>query len=217
MAVAAATVLGAVGRRRLWLRAPATTTAAGATSTATNRATPAPATLTASSNPALTVPAYWTVASDGGVFSFGGAPFFGSEGGSHLNAPVVGMAATSDGGGYWLVATDGGIFTFGDAGFFGSEGGTPLNQPIVGMAATPDGGGYWLVAADGGIFTFGDANFYGSEGALAPHRSDRGHDGNGRRSGLLPGGRRTAASSTSATPSPTGRWQGQPSMRPWWG
>jgi hypothetical protein len=83
-----------------------------------------------------------------------------------LNAPVVGMAATPDGGGYWLVASDGGVFTFGDAGFYGSEGGHPLNKPIVGMAATPDGGGYWLVASDGGIFSFGDASFYGSEGGV---------------------------------------------------
>ena len=35
---------------------------------------------------------YWLVASDGGVFSFGGAPFFGSMGGIRLVQPVVGMA-----------------------------------------------------------------------------------------------------------------------------
>jgi hypothetical protein len=35
---------------------------------------------------------YWLDASDGGIFSFG-APFYGSMGGSHLNLPVVGMAA----------------------------------------------------------------------------------------------------------------------------
>jgi hypothetical protein len=85
---------------------------------------------------------------------------------SALNAPIVGIAATPDGGGYWLVAADGGIFTFGDAKFLGSLGAVTLNQPIVGMAATPDGGGYWLVAADGGIFTFGDAKFLGSLGAV---------------------------------------------------
>ncbi len=107
---------------------------------------------------------YWEVAADGGIFTFGDAGFYGSEGGQHLNQPIVGMAATPDGKGYWLVAADGGIFTFGDAGFYGSEGGQHLNQPIVGMAATPDGKGYWLVAADGGIFTFGDAGFYGSMG-----------------------------------------------------
>ncbi|HWF21221.1 MAG TPA: family 43 glycosylhydrolase [Acidimicrobiales bacterium] len=107
---------------------------------------------------------YRFVASDGGIFTFGNLAFCGSEGGQHLNQPIVGMAATSSGGGYWEAASDGGIFSFGDAGFFGSAGGQPLNQPIVGMAATPDGRGYWLVARDGGIFTYGDAGFYGSAG-----------------------------------------------------
>jgi ribosomal protein L24E len=109
---------------------------------------------------------YWLVASDGGVFSYGDAKFYGSTGAIHLNRPIVGMAATSDGKGYWLVASDGGIFTFGDAKYYGSTGALPLKQPVVGMAATSDGKGYWLVASDGGIFTFGDAKFFGSAGAL---------------------------------------------------
>ncbi len=109
-------------------------------------------------------PGYWTVASDGGIFSFGGAPFYGSMGGKPLNAPIVGMAATPTGGGYWEVASDGGIFAFGSAQFSGSMGGTHLNAPIVGMAATPTGGGYWEVAADGGVFSFGSAQFSGSMG-----------------------------------------------------
>jgi hypothetical protein len=112
---------------------------------------------------------YWMVASDGGIFTFGGAGYFGSTGNLHLNQPIVGMAATPDGQGYWLVASDGGIFTFGDAGFFGSTGNLHLNQPIVGMAATPDGKGYWLVASDGGIFTFGDAGYFGSAPATDGH------------------------------------------------
>jgi hypothetical protein len=106
----------------------------------------------------------WLVASDGGVFGVDGAPFFGSMGGRALNAPIVGMATTPDGGGYWLVASDGGIFSFGDAAFFGSMGGLRLNAPVVGMAATPGGQGYWLVASDGGVFSFGDATFLGSMG-----------------------------------------------------
>ena len=85
-------------------------------------------------------------------------------GGTTLNQPMVGMAATPTGKGYWTVAADGGIFAFGDAAFHGSMGGTTLNKPVVGMAATPTGKGYWLVAADGGIFAFGDAPFYGSMG-----------------------------------------------------
>jgi hypothetical protein len=76
------------------------------------------------------------VASDGGIFTYGDAGFFGSAGSLPLNKPIVGMSATADGAGYWLVASDGGIFTYGDAGFFGSAGSLPLNKPIVGMAAS---------------------------------------------------------------------------------
>jgi cell wall-associated NlpC family hydrolase len=102
------------------------------------------------------------VASDGGIFSFGDAKFYGSTGALALNKPIVGMAVTPDGAGYWLVASDGGIFSFGDAKFYGSTGALTLNQPIVGMGVTPDGAGYWMVAADGGVFSFGDAKFHGS-------------------------------------------------------
>ena len=116
------------------------------------------------------VPSYWTVASDGGVFAFGGLPFDGSMGGIKLAAPMVGIAPTTgpagaNGRGYWTVASDGGIFTFGDAPFHGSMGGVKLNKPMVGMAADPATGGYWTVASDGGVFAF-DAPFFGSMGAV---------------------------------------------------
>jgi hypothetical protein len=130
------------------------------TLSAVTRPHPAAATTT-------TTPAYWLVASDGGIFSFGGAHFFGSTGNIVLNKPIVGMASTPDGQGYWMVASDGGIFAFGNAQFYGSTGNIALNKPVVGMAPTPDGNGYWLVASDGGIFSFGDAQFYGSTGNIA--------------------------------------------------
>ncbi|HET6873372.1 MAG TPA: hypothetical protein VFH70_01245 [Acidimicrobiales bacterium] len=107
---------------------------------------------------------YWLASTTGGVFTFGTAPFYGSAGNVHLNAPIVGMAVTPTGKGYWLVASDGGIFTYGDAAFHGSTGNVHLNKPIVGIASTPSGKGYWLVASDGGIFNFGDARFHGSTG-----------------------------------------------------
>jgi hypothetical protein len=119
---------------------------------------------------------YWMAASDGGVFNFGSAGFYGSMGASHLNSPIVGLAPTSDQGGSWEVGADGGVFAFGDASFYGSMGGKYLNSPIVGMTATPyesvkppvspnpAGKGYWMVASDGGVFTFGDAAYYGSMG-----------------------------------------------------
>jgi hypothetical protein len=109
---------------------------------------------------------YWMVASDGGIFAFGDAHYYGSTGNRRLNKPIVGMATTPDGKGYWLVASDGGIFAFGDAHYYGSTGNRRLNKPIVGMATTPDGKGYWLVASDGGIFAFGDAQFHGSTGNI---------------------------------------------------
>jgi hypothetical protein len=79
---------------------------------------------------------YWEVASDGGLFSFGNAAFYGSMGGKPLNEPIVGIASTPTGKGYWEVASDGGLFSFGNAAFYGSMGGKPLNEPIVGIAST---------------------------------------------------------------------------------
>ncbi len=107
---------------------------------------------------------YWIVDTDGGVFTFGDAGFYGSMGGRALAAPVVGMAATPDGKGYWLVGRDGGVFSFGDAAFGGSMAGTRLAKPVVGMAANPSGSGYWLAAGDGGVFALGGAPFLGSMG-----------------------------------------------------
>ncbi len=148
----------------------------GSTSLVVNAAsTPTPTpTPTQSPSPTATSHGYWLVGSDGGIFTFGSAPFYGSTGSLSLVRPVVGMTLTADKGGYWLVASDGGIFTFGDAGFFGSlpgmgyapansaGNGKKLNAPVVGMVPSFDGGGYFLVGSDGGVFAFGDAKFEGS-------------------------------------------------------
>ena len=98
------------------------------------------------------IPAYWLVASDGGIFSFGGAPFYGSTGAIALNKPIVGMAATPDGGGYWLVASDGGIFAFGDAQFYGSLGGG--GSSVRGMIVDPIARDYSLIQSSGGAVRF---------------------------------------------------------------
>jgi Tol biopolymer transport system component len=113
---------------------------------------------------------YWLVASDGGVFAYGQAGFFGSAGSTRLNRPIVAAARAPSGGGYWFVASDGGVFSFGDAPFAGSMGAVKLNAPIVGLTPTPTGRGYWLVASDGGIFSFGDARFLGSTGGKRLNR-----------------------------------------------
>jgi hypothetical protein len=122
---------------------------------------------------------YWLVASDGGIFSFGNAGFYGSIPGlgigpagsssaKRLNAPIVGMVPSADGNGYFMVAADGGVFTFGDAKFAGS-------CPGIGgcggtaVAVMPDqtGNGYWLVTSTGSVFAFGDARTHGAPGPQA--------------------------------------------------
>jgi hypothetical protein len=110
--------------------------------------------------PAAPASGYWLVASDGGIFAFGDAPFHGSTGALKLNRPIVGMAPTASGKGYWLVASDGGIFAFGDAAFFGS--GQGRGKTIVAMTPTVTGRGYWQAAATGEVLSFGDARDLGS-------------------------------------------------------
>lgn len=109
-------------------------------------------------------PGYWLAGKDGGVFSFGEAPFCGSLPQLGISvANIVGVAPTPDRQGYWLVGADGGVFAFGTAAFHGSLPGQGVHVAnIVGLVPTASGGGYWLVGADGGVFAFGDAVYAGS-------------------------------------------------------
>ncbi len=109
---------------------------------------------------------YWLVASDGGIFAFGDAPFHGSTGDIRLNKPIVAMAPTPTGAGYWLVASDSGIFAFGDAGFFGSAPGQRAGDSVVAFAATSTGKGYRQSFASGKVLAFGDAADLGSAANL---------------------------------------------------
>ncbi len=104
---------------------------------------------------------YWLAASDGGVFAYGGAPFYGSLAGLHLAAPIVAIASPANGAGYWLVGADGGVFAFGNVPFYGSLPalGVAPSAPIMGIAPTGDGAGYWLLGANGSIYAFGDAQY----------------------------------------------------------
>jgi hypothetical protein len=110
---------------------------------------------------------YWLVGSDGGVFAYGTARFFGSLPGLPASAqpgsPVVSLVPIATGAGYYEVTAKGDVYAFGAAPFYGSMGGVPLAKPVVGAALDPETGGYWLVASDGGVFAF-HAPFYGSMG-----------------------------------------------------
>jgi hypothetical protein len=107
--------------------------------------------------------AAWLVDRDGAVYSMDGAPNYGSAT-NQWASPIVGMAATPDGGGYWEVARDGRVYPYGDAGYFGSAS-NEWASPIVGMVATPNGKGYWEVASDGRVYPYGDAGNFGSAGS----------------------------------------------------
>ncbi len=89
---------------------------------------------------------YWFVAADGGIFAYGDATYHGSTyqinptlsaGGRNsaipLSAPIIGIVASSDGGGYWMAARDGGVFAFGDSGFVGSLGSDSPGSSITGF------------------------------------------------------------------------------------
>ncbi|MHB8681548.1 MAG: hypothetical protein ACYDA2_05565 [Acidimicrobiales bacterium] len=129
--------------------------------------------------PASAAPAtpigYWFIAGNGALWSIGGAQYAsqtvsGTTGplSSPLSAgpvaPIVGIAATTDGKGYWAADAIGGVYAYGDAKYLGSIPGLneKPNAPIVGIAANPTGGGYWLVGADGGVYGFGTSGFLGS-------------------------------------------------------
>jgi hypothetical protein len=56
------------------------------------------------------------VSSDGGIFTFGDAGFYGSAGGAHVATPIVGIASTTSGHGYWLAEAGGTVHSYGDAG-----------------------------------------------------------------------------------------------------
>ena len=63
---------------------------------------------------------YFLVASDGGIFSFGTAPFYGSLGGQAIKHPIVAAAATPTDNGYWFTDTAGLVSNFGSANYYGS-------------------------------------------------------------------------------------------------
>jgi len=106
---------------------------------------------------------YDLVAADGGIFTFGTAPFHGSANVSK----VVGMAVDSRTGGYRMATADGGLWWF-DSSSHGWING-PLNAPVVGIATDNSTDGYWMVASDGGVFAF-NAPYFGSMGGTRLNR-----------------------------------------------
>src|SRR6202021_2816958 len=104
---------------------------------------------------------YWLLSNQGGVYSYGGAPFYGSAAGQSYFAgqTAVGMAVDAAGTGYWILSANGGIYSYGSAPFYGSAAGQSYfaGQTAVGMAVDAAGTGYWILSANGGIYSYGSA------------------------------------------------------------
>lgn len=92
---------------------------------------------------------YWLVASDGGLFEFGGAPYLGSTGAAPGPALIVGIAATAFGAEY-------------PAGTIGTD----ISFPQCNMSYPAGGNPVSIVGVNNGT-TFSDNPCFGSEAANA--------------------------------------------------
>ena len=100
---------------------------------------------------------YWVATNRGNVFSFN-APWYRSEAGKKLPAPVAAIAA--DGAGYLLVTRAGHVYAFHTK----SHGSVTRKLPsaVTGLAVDPVTGGYWITTSTGHVYNF-NAPWYGSE------------------------------------------------------
>ena len=125
---------------------------------------------------------YRLVAADGGLFSFGDAPFAGSSVG-RSRAPHVGAAGHVSGRGYWVARADGRVDAFGVAPAFPMPPQDRAAGPVVGIAATNGGDGYWLATRGGGVVAAGSAPHLGSATARSLNQPvvglASGHPGDG--------------------------------------
>ncbi len=131
---------------------------------------------------------YYEVDSGGGVFAYGNVAYCGSLAGARLKYPVVGMAATDNGGGYWLVNSHGEVFSFGDAKFYGPARSLPLKAPVIAMAATPDRRGLLVGGAERPSLRLRRRHVLRAQDGVAPDRADFRHGRDRGRPRLLVGG-----------------------------
>lgn len=88
---------------------------------------------------------------DGGVFTYDGAPYYGSLPSVNAAGKVVGLAWTPSGNGYWILGADGAVFSFGDAVYKGGVNAGDLvqhfgNRKAIGIVASGDG--YKIIGQD---------------------------------------------------------------------
>ncbi len=114
---------------------------------------------------------YYLVASDGGVFAFGSAQFYGSMGATLLNKASCRHGGDLRRGRVLARRLRRRDLQFRRRALLRINRQPHLNKPVVGMAPVPNRLGNYLVASDGGIFSFpssgpGAAPFFGSTGSI---------------------------------------------------
>ena len=70
------------------------------------------------------------IARDGGVFSFGRAPFVGSGANLRSPSPFVSMLPSTTGKGYLMLRADGRVAAFGDAPSLGDSAGRAFGRAV---------------------------------------------------------------------------------------
>ena len=58
---------------------------------------------------------YWMLSSDGSIYAFGDAPYFGGVGGCTNYGGARRLLPTPTGNGYWIATANGSVIPFGDA------------------------------------------------------------------------------------------------------
>lgn len=87
--------------------------------------------------------------SDGGVFTYDGAPFYGSVPGvTPGGVKTVDAAWTPSGLGYWILGADGGVFGFGDADYSGGLNAVDYDGNRKPIGIVTKGNGYAIVTQD---------------------------------------------------------------------
>ena len=110
-----------------------------------------------------TAPGYWLVASDGGIFTYGDAQFYGLDRGhppqqADRRAWRRRPTATATGSSRPTAASSPTATRSSGA----RPAAWPSTSPSSAWRPRPTADGYWLVAQDAGVFTYGDAQFSGS-------------------------------------------------------
>ncbi len=106
--------------------------------------------------------AYWVLARDGSVRSYGGAVAVPAQ--AMPAGGVIAGAVPSGRPGIWLLGPSGRVMNVAGAHSHGDLRRYQLHKPVVAIASSPSGHGYFIAGADGGVFCFGDAHFHGSLG-----------------------------------------------------